>query len=141
MNSTWQVVNDGGKVKKSDFRVLEYKRRSFSEHFPLEKIQIKEMTFSIEGVVTAMYCALTDKLKIADDWSDEVFFGSVIHEFYHAYQRHTKGLVKYLLIKTFQRKVFEAPAKQAELCATQWCGDQRIKQWKEKHKYEQHSNT
>lgn len=32
-------------------------------------------------------------------------------------------------------------AKQAELDATQWYSDQRIKQWKEKHKYEQHSNT
>ena len=110
--------------------------------FAWQKIPVKPLKYSVEGVVTAMYCALTDKLKIADDRSDEVFFGSVIHEFYHAYQRHTKGLVKYLLIKTFQRKVLEAPAKQAELCATQWCGDQRIKQWKENHKNEQHnSNT
>lgn len=117
-------------------------RAGWLHEFAWQKIPNEPLKFGVEGVVTAMYCALTDKLKIADDRSDEVFFGSVIHEFYHAYQRHTKGLVKYLLIKTFQRKVLEAPAKQAELCATQWCGDQRIKQWKENHKNEQHnSNT
>ena len=86
--------------------------------FAWQKIPVKPLKFGVEGVVTAMYCALTDKLKIADDLSDEVFFGSVIHELYHAYQRHTMGLVKYLLMKTFRRKKLEAPAKQAELDAT-----------------------
>ena len=108
--------------------------------FGWQKIPVKPMKFGVEGVVTAMYCALSDTLKIADDRSDEVFFGSVIHELYHAYQRHTMGLVRYLFMKTFRRRKLEAPAKQAELEATQWAGDQRIKQWKEKHKNE-HSNT
>ena len=124
--------------------ILEYAysgRASWLHEFAWQKIPVKPLKICVEGVVTAMYCALTDKLKIACDRSDEVFFGSVIHELYHAYQRHTMGLVKYLLMKTFRRKKLEAPAKQAELDATQWYGDQRINQWKEKHKYEQHSNT
>ena len=115
-------------------------RADWLNEFAWQKIPIKPLKFGVEGVMTAMYCALTDKLKIADDRSDEVFFGSVIHELYHAYQRHTMGLVKYLLIKTFHRKALEAPAKQVELGATQWYGDQRINQWKEKHENE-HSNT
>ena len=115
-------------------------RASWLHELAWQKIPIKPLKICVEGKVTAMYCALTDKLKIADDRSDEVFFGSVIHELYHAYQRHTMGLVKYLLIKTFRRKKLEAPAKQAELDATEWLGDQRIKQWKEKHENE-HCNT
>ena len=116
-------------------------RASWMNEFVWQKIPDEPLKFSVEGILTAMYCALTDKLKIADDRSDEVFFGSVIHELYHAYQRHVMGLVKYLLMKTFRRKKLEAPAKQAELDATEWLGDQRINQWKGKHKYEQHSNT
>ena len=124
--------------------ILEYAdsgRASWLHEFAWQKIPVKPLKFGVEGVVTAMYCVMTDELKIADDRSDEVFFGSVIHELYHAYQRHTMGLVKYLLIKTFQRKALEAPAKQVELDATEWLGDQRINQWKEKHKYEQNSNN
>ena len=116
-------------------------RADWLNEFAWQKIPDEPLKFGVEGVLTAMYCAMTDELKIADDRSDEVFFGSVIHELYHAYQRHGMGLVKYLLMKTFRRKKLEAPAKQAELDATEWLGDQRINQWKEKHKYEQHSNT
>ena len=117
-------------------------RASWLHEFAWQKIPVKPLKICVEGKVTAMYCAMTDKLKIAYDRSDEVFFGSVIHELYHAYQRHTMGLVKYLLMKTFRRKALEAPAKQAELCATQWLGDLRIKQWKAKHENVQtNSNT
>lgn len=108
-------------------------RAGWLNAFAWQKIPVKPMKICVEGKVTAMYCVMTDELKIADDRSDEVFFGSVIHELYHAYQRHAMGLVKYLLMKTFRRKKLEAPAKQAELDATEWLGDQRIKQWKEKH--------
>lgn len=117
-------------------------RAGWLHAFAWQKIPVEPMKICVEGKVTAMYCAMTDELKIADDRSDEVFFGSVIHELYHAYQRHTTGLVKYLLMKTFRRKALEAPAKQAELDATEWLGDLRIKHWEERHKYEQHnSNT
>lgn len=115
-------------------------RASWLNEFVWQEIPVKPLKFGVEGVVTAMYCAMTDKLKIADDRSDEVLFGSVIHELYHAYQRHMMGLVKYLLMKTFRRKKLEAPAKQAELDATEWLGNQRIKQWKEKHKNERSNN-
>ena len=126
--NTWKYADSG--------------RADWLNEFAWQKIPDEPLKFGVEGVVTAMYCALTDTLKIAYDRSDEVFFGSVIHELYHAYQRHTMGLVKYLLMKTFMRKALEAPAKQAELDATQWLGDLRIKQWKAKHENEQHnSNT
>lgn len=131
-------------MKRLYHNIFEYSysgKANWLHKFVWQKILVKPLKISIEGVVTAMYCALSDTLKIADDRSDEVFFGSVIHELYHAYQRHTTGLVKYLLMKTFRRKKLEAPAKQAELDATEWLGDQRINQWKGKHKYEQHSNT
>lgn len=108
-------------------------RADWLNEFEWQKIPDEPLKFGVEGVVTAMYCALTNKLKIADDRSDEVFFGSVIHELYHAYQRHTMGLVKYLLMKTFRRKALEAPAKEAELDATEWLGDLRIKHWEERH--------
>lgn len=122
------------------WKYADSRRADWLNEFEWHKIPIKPLKFGVEGLVTAMYYALTDTLKIAYDRSDEVFFGSVIHELYHAYQRHTMGLVKYLLMKTFRRKNLEAPAKQAELDATEWLGDQRIKQWKEKHENE-HCNT
>ena len=128
------------KLHKKIYEFSDSGRASWLHEFAWQKIPVKPLKFGVEGVVTAMYCSITDELKIADDRSDEVFFGSVIHELYHAYQRHTTGLVKYLLMKTFRRKKLEAPAKQAELDATQWYGDQRIKQWKEKHKYERNNN-
>lgn len=115
-------------------------RANWLHEFAWHMIPVKPLKFGVEGVATAMYCALTDTLKIAGDRSDEVYFGSVIHELYHACQRHRTGLVKYLLMKTFRRKAFEAPAKQAELDATQWYGDQRIEQWKGKQSHE-HSNN
>lgn len=130
-------------MKQLYHKILEYSysgKANWLHKFVWAKIPVKPLKFGVEGKVTAMYCAMTDKLKIADDRSDEVFFGSVIHELYHAYQRHTMGLVKYLLMKTFRRKKLEAPAKQAELDATEWLGDQRINQWKEKHENE-HCNT
>lgn len=108
-------------------------RADWLNEFAWQKIPIKPLKFGVEGVVTAMYCALTDTLKIADDRSDAVFFGSVIHELYHAYQRHTKGIMRYLFMKTFRRSEIEAPAKQAELDATEWLGDQRIKTWRSEH--------
>ena len=74
---------------------------AFLNTFHWKEIQIKEMNFSIEGVVTAMYCALTDTLKVAPDRADDVFFGSVIHELRHAAQRHASGFLLYLLKKTF----------------------------------------
>lgn len=129
-------------MKRLYHNIFEYSysgKANWLHEFAWQKIPDEPLKFGVEGKVTAMYCAMTDELKIADDRSDEVFFGSVIHELYHAYQRHTTGLVKYLLMKTFRRKKLEAPAKQAELDATEWLGNQRIKQWKEKHENERNN--
>ena len=106
---------------------------AFLNTFPWKEIPVKEMKFSIDGIATAMYCALTDTLRIAPDRVDDVFFGSVIHELRHAAQRHASGLLLYLLKKTFLRSKLEEEAKTAELSATQWIGEKRIEEWRKQH--------
>ena len=123
-------------MKQLYHNIFEYSysgKADWLNDFYWEVIPFEPMKFGAEGICTACYFAVSNKIKVASDVSGDVYFGSVIHELYHAYQRHTMGLMKYLLMKTFRRKKLEAPAKQAELEATQWAGEQRIKQWKEKH--------
>ena len=122
-----------GKLKNLISEFSNTSAGAFLNTFQWKEIQIKEMTFSIEGVVTAMYCALTDTLKVAPDSSDDVFFGSVIHELRHAAQRHDSGLMLYLLKKTFLRSKLEEEAKTAELSATQWIGEKRIEEWRKQN--------
>ena len=73
----------------------------------------------VEGKVQAMYSALFNRLYVAPDKSAPVWFGSVVHELRHAYQRHRFGLLLYMLLKII-RPVVERSAKQAELDATAW---------------------
>lgn len=73
----------------------------------------------IEGRRQAAYSALLDRLYVAPDKNEAVWFGSVVHELRHAYQRHRFGLLLYMLLKII-RPVIEKPAKQAELNATEW---------------------
>ena len=73
----------------------------------------------VEGKRQAMYSALFDRLYVAPDKNEAVWFGSVVHELRHAYQRHRLGLLLYILLKII-RPVVEKPAKQAELNATEW---------------------
>ena len=73
----------------------------------------------VEGKRQAMYSALFDRLYIAPDKNAAVWFGSVVHELRHAYQRHRFWLLLYMLLKII-RPVVERPAKQAELDATKW---------------------
>lgn len=122
-----------GKLKNLISEFSNTSAGAFLNTFHWKKIQIKEMNFSIEGVVTAMYCALTDTLKVSPDRADDVFFGSVIHELRHAAQRHASGLLLYLLKKTFLRSKLEEEAKTAELSATQWLGEKRIDEWRKQH--------
>lgn len=103
------------------------------ECFDWRRVRIKPMRLKIEGVVTASYRALTHTVKVAPDTDDRVWFGSLMHEYYHAYQRERMGLVSYLLAKTFDRSQLEVPAKRAELDATRWIGDYKIQKWKENH--------
>ena len=117
------LINEFSNTKSGDFL----------NTFHWKEIQIKKMNFRIEGVVTAMYCTLTDTIKVAPDRADDVFFGSVIHELMHAAQRHASGLLLYLLIKTFLRSKLEEEAKTAELSATQWIGEKRIEEWRKQH--------
>lgn len=103
--------------------------------FDWRKVKIKPMNLNIEGFVTAIYFSPFNTIGISTDKDERVWFGSLIHELYHAYQRDQYGLMKYIFKKTFNRSDFEEPAKQAELNATEWIGDYKIKQWqKEKEK-------
>lgn len=85
---------------------------------PWRGMELRSMT-GVEGKRQAMYSALFDRLYVAPDKSAPVWFGSVVHELRHAYQRHRFGLLLYMLLKII-RPVIERPAKKAELDATAW---------------------
>ena len=85
---------------------------------PWRNMELRSMT-GVEGKRQAMYSALFDRLYVAPDKSEAVWFGSVVHELRHAYQRHRFGLLLYMLLKII-RPVVERLAKQAELDATTW---------------------
>ena len=85
---------------------------------PWRGMEVRSMT-GVEGKRQAMYSALFDRLYVAPDKNAPVWFGSVVHELRHAYQRHRFGLLLYMLLKII-RPVIERPAKQAELDATKW---------------------
>lgn len=85
---------------------------------PWRGMEVRSMTGE-EGRRQAMYSALFDRLYVAPDKNAPVWFGSVVHELRHAYQRHKFGLLLYMLMKII-RPVIERPAKKAELDATEW---------------------
>lgn len=85
---------------------------------PWRGMEVRNMT-GVEGKRQAMYSALFDRLYVAPDKNAPVWFGSVVHELRHAYQRHRFGLLLYMLLKII-RPVIEKPAKKAELDATEW---------------------
>ena len=96
--------------------------------FDYQAIPIKPLPFKLEGLITAAYITIPQAVYIGEDEDIAVWFGSLVHELYHAYQRHSMGLAKYLFYKTFCRKKLEAPAKDAELEAVQWYGDMLYEQ-------------
>lgn len=85
---------------------------------PWRRIELRSMN-GVEGKRQAMYSALFDRLYVAPDKNEAVWFGSVIHELRHAYQRHRFGLLLYMMLKII-RPVVEKPAKKVELDATAW---------------------
>jgi len=92
---------------------------SWLNDFDWRKVKVYKMPFVKEGVVVAMYIGpinavfLEDVKKIKDPLN--IWATDVIHEFYHAYQYHTKGPIKYLLTKVFNRKKLEDEAVNASL--------------------------
>lgn len=85
---------------------------------PWRNMELRSMT-GVEGRRQAMYSALFDRLYVAPDKNEAVWFGSVVHELRHAYQCHRFGLILYMMLKII-RPVIERPAKKAELDATAW---------------------
>ena len=75
--------------------------------FEWQKVSIELLPFRVEGIATAAYCALSDRIRVAPDKEDSVFFSCVVHELRHAFQRRQMGLIAYLLTKTFRRSALE----------------------------------
>ena len=101
--------------------LTEYEQTStgaWLQETPWRRVDLRSMN-GVEGKRQAMYSALFDRLYVAPDKNEAVWFGSVVHELRHAYQRHRFGLLLYMLLKII-RPVIERPAKKAELNATEW---------------------
>ena len=99
--------------------------------FDYHKIPVKRLPFKLEGLITAAYIICPEAVYVGGDKNNAVWFGSLVHELYHAYQRHTIGLAKYMFYKTFRRKKLEAPAKEAEFDAVQWYGEMQLQEMEE----------
>lgn len=87
--------------------------------FDWKSVKLGKLPFVIDGVFVAMYLAEANKVLLENPETTEVTFDiwatDLIHEMYHAYQRHTMGLFKYLLFKIFRRKKLEEEAENASL--------------------------
>lgn len=99
---------------------------AFLNEFDYKSVQIGELSFQKEGLVTAYYTVFGDKIRIAPDDNKDVYFGVLVHELYHVYQRYKYGLIPYLLLKAFFRAFLEKGAEEAELKAVEWHGTYRI---------------
>ena len=93
--------------------------------FDYKSIEVAELPFQKEGLVTAFYTVFGDKIRIAPDDNEDVYFGVLVHELYHVYQRYKYGLIPYLLLKAFFRCFLEQAAEEAELKAVEWHGMSR----------------
>lgn len=100
---------------------------SFLKEFDYKAVKIEELSFQKEGLVTAYYSVIGNKIRIAPDSNEDVYFGILVHELYHVYQRDRYGLVIYLLLKTFFRRLLEQGAEDVELKAVEWHGTYRMK--------------
>ena len=97
--------------------------------FNWKSITIRLVNFGIENIFQAAYFAISNRIYCVEDKNDGVFFSSIIHELFHAYQRERMGLSSYLIAKAFSRKEIENSAKSAEIEAALWYGNNRIEQW------------
>ena len=98
--------------------------------FAWERVGIKRLPFQKEGIVTAFYTFLGNKIYIADDESDNVFFAILVHEMKHAHQCHVKGWLLYLLEKAFFRKKLEKEAEEQEMASIDWLCEEQAKEFK-----------
>ena len=89
------------------------------KQFNWRAVKVRAMPFVKPGIIMAMYVGpfnmvwLEDLTKASDPFN--IWATDVIHEFYHAYQYHTMGPIKYLFTKVFNRKKLEEDAVNASL--------------------------
>lgn len=96
---------------------------AFLNDFDHKSVKIEELPFQKEGLVTAYYSVISNKIRIAPDSNESVYFGILVHELYHVYQRYKYGLLPYLLIKALFRCFLEKGAEDVELKAVEWYGN------------------
>lgn len=101
---------------------------AFLNEFDYKSVEIGGLPIQQEGLVTAFYTVFGDKIRIAPDDNEDVYFGVLVHELYHVYQRYKYGLIPYLLLKAFFRASLEKGAEDVELKAVEWHGMSRGKE-------------
>ncbi len=69
-----------------------------------------------------IYLPFAKSIYVKPDECEDVEFGTLVHEYRHAWQRYEWGLIRYLLKKAFCRKAIEADAEKWELAAVEWAG-------------------
>ena len=72
-----------------------------------------------------IYLPFVKAIYVKSDEYAEIEFGTLVHEYRHAWQRYEWGWFRYLVKKAFCRKKIEADAEEWELNGVEWCGDTR----------------
>ena len=87
--------------------------------FDWRSVNVGKMPFVKPGLVVAMYLAPFNLVLLEDYLTTkeqvDIWATDLIHEFYHAYQYHTMGAIKYLFKKVFNRAELEEEAVNASL--------------------------
>lgn len=87
--------------------------------FNWRKVKVGKMPFIVPGLCVAMYIAPLNLVLLEDYLTTkeqaDIWTTDLIHEFYHAYQYHTLGPIKYLFKKVFNRSELEEEAESASL--------------------------
>ena len=87
--------------------------------FDWKAVKVSKMPFIKEGFMVAMFIGPLNLVLLEDPFTTKETFSvwatDVIHEFYHAYQYHTLGPIKYLFKKVFNRKALEEEAVNASI--------------------------
>lgn len=87
--------------------------------FDWKKVTFGKLPFIVDGLFVAMYIAPLNRILLEDPEKTkeaiDVWFSDLIHEMYHAYQRHKKGIIRYFLCKIFLRNALESEAVETSL--------------------------
>ncbi len=105
----------------------------------LREFDYRSIPVRTGGRFPASYNAVTDSITIRKDGDEAVLFGSLCHEYRHAWQRRKMGLIRYSISNAIAKipemlgrdTMIEKEAKTTELASVLFYGEQKIKKWKE----------